>query len=188
MWQWRVTAPTLADLYMLSACRETAAPQSALCMAHLTIQELRLLHHEFACAGSSSSAPVREQAGRAISALVKGQGLLAVQGSEARPHILMSACREAAACTLKEDTASPWDWDLDLLQRPIGSLPRPHINGQELLPDLTGLEALAEQLIFQASGQEYAEVRFPHRHHACCGSLINARLLKSRVLGVLVIV
>ena len=141
----------------------------------------RLFVYKFACAGSSS-AQVREQAARAISALVQGQALLAVQGSQAKPYILLSACREAEACTSEENTPSPWDWDLDLPQKPVGSLPSPHMSGLELLPDLAGLQALAEQLIFQATGQEHAEVSLPHRRSARCGSLIHADRLNSRVV------
>ena len=111
---------------------------------------------QLACAGSSS-ALVREQAARAISGLVQGQALLAVQGSQRKLHILLSACREAEACRSGDDRPSPWD--LDVGQKPLGSLPSPQMSGLELLPNLTGLEALAEQLIFQANGhQEHAEV------------------------------
>lgn len=100
---------------------------------------------------------VREQAARAISAMVQGQALLAVQGLQGKPHILLSACREVEACTSGDDRSSPWD--LDIGQTPLGSLPSSQMRGLELLPDLTGLEALAEQLVFQANGhQEHAEV------------------------------
>ena len=88
--------------------------------------------------------------------MVQGQALLAVQASRAKPYVLFSACREAEACRSGDDIPSPWD--LGVVQKSLGSLPSPQMSGLELLPDLTGLEALAEQLIFQANGQGHAEV------------------------------
>ncbi len=116
---------------------------------------------------------VREQAARAISALVQGQALLVAQGPQAKPYILLSACREAECCRSEDDIPSPWD--VEVPKNPSGSLPSPHMSGLQLLPDLAGLEALAEQLIFQADGQEHAEVginllcvqRMPCLHGTC---------------------
>ncbi len=104
----------------------------------------------------SSDEQVKEQAARAISALVQGQALLAVQGPQAKPYILLAACREAEACRSEDNMPSPWH--VEVSQKPLCSLPSPHMSGLQLLPDLAGLEALAKQLIFQGNGPEHAEV------------------------------
>ena len=126
-----------------------------LCARPVQARHCHIATRNSAHAGSSSE-QVKEQAARAILALVQGQALLASQGLQAKPYILLSACREAECCRSEEDVPSPWD--LEVTRQPLGSLPRPHMSGLQLLPDLAGLEALAEQLIFQSHGQEHAEV------------------------------
>jgi len=110
---------------------------------------------DHACAGSTS-APVRHQAARAISALVQGQVLLSAQSSQAKYHILLAACCDTEACMAEGSIPSPWN--LPEAEQPLKSMQTSSGAGLELLPDLALLEALAEQLVFQATGQEHAEV------------------------------
>ncbi len=61
----------------------------------------------------------------------------------------------------------PSPWNIPEAEQPLKSMQTSSGAGLELLPDLASLEALAEQLVFQATGQEHAEVQ-SGRHNLLC--------------------
>ena len=106
-------------------------------------------------AGSNSALVQRHTAG-AISALVHHQALLSVQGSQAKPHISLSACCQTVGGSPDGSMGSPWDPEVAMKQ--MEAMPSPITSGLELVPDLASLGALAEQLIFQSGVQEEVQV------------------------------